>query len=87
MIVRKNSDKKLNKSSTEDPNQSPPLKYSVQWLRVHLLLKLIVVLEKLMNSAIHGGSSVFNLTEIPVVCLIFLSRNIVYFSPLANFSQ
>eukprot|EP00081_Caenorhabditis_elegans_P000072 NP_001021054.1 Serine/threonine-protein kinase smg-1 [Caenorhabditis elegans] len=75
VIVRKNSDKKLNKSSTEDPNQSPPLKYSVQWLRVHLLLKLIVVLEKLMNSAIHGGSSVFNLTEIPVSSRQFFTVN------------
>lgn len=61
-------DKNSSKIEENGSMAGQPLKYSVQWLRVHLLLKLIEVLEKLMNSAIHGGSSAFNLCEIPVVC-------------------
>ncbi|KAF1770033.1 hypothetical protein GCK72_001850 [Caenorhabditis remanei] len=73
VLNRKNNEKK-SKDETIPPS-SPPLKYSIQWLRVNLLLKLIEVLEKLMISAIYGGSSVFNLTEIPVTSRQFFSMN------------
>ncbi|ULU12958.1 hypothetical protein L3Y34_015876 [Caenorhabditis briggsae] len=76
VINRKSSDKKP-KSTTEDvpPPATPPLKFSIQWLRVHLLLKLIEVLEKIMISSIRGGSSIFNLTEIPVTARQFFIMN------------
>ncbi|CAI2300472.1 unnamed protein product [Caenorhabditis sp. 36 PRJEB53466] len=67
---------KSSKKEEENGSVAPAeLKYSVQWLRVHLLLKLIEVLEKLMISAIHGGSGVFNLVEIPVSSRQFFVTN------------
>ncbi|EGT41634.1 hypothetical protein CAEBREN_10861 [Caenorhabditis brenneri] len=74
VLSRKNLHKRP-KAAEEASSGSPPLKYSIQWLRVHLLLKLIEVLEKLMLSAIYGGSSVFTLTEIPVTARQFFTMN------------
>ncbi|EGT41049.1 hypothetical protein CAEBREN_17485 [Caenorhabditis brenneri] len=74
VLSRKNLHKRP-KAAEETSSGSPPLKYSIQWLRVHLLLKLIEVSEKLMLSAIYGGSSVFTLTEIPVTARQFFTMN------------
>uniref|UniRef100_A0A1I7T9F9 Serine/threonine-protein kinase smg-1 n=1 Tax=Caenorhabditis tropicalis TaxID=1561998 RepID=A0A1I7T9F9_9PELO len=72
VLSRKNLNKK---PKTVEENSVAPLKYSIQWLRVHLLLKLIEVLEKLMLSAIYGGSSLFTLTELPVSARQFFTMN------------
>uniref|UniRef100_A0A8R1DM78 Serine/threonine-protein kinase smg-1 n=1 Tax=Caenorhabditis japonica TaxID=281687 RepID=A0A8R1DM78_CAEJA len=78
VMNRKTKDLKKSKLPEENGTAhvvGTSLKYSIQWLRVHLLLKLIEILEKLMNSAIKGGSSVFNLAEIPVTSRQFFTTN------------